>query len=38
MPKEAIAMGGIDEVLPLGEIPRRVMARLGALGSRAVRV
>ncbi len=38
MPKEAIAHGGVDEILPLHEIPRRVMAHLGTLGSRAVRV
>jgi len=38
MPKEAIATGGVDEVLPLREIPRWIMGRLGSLGSRAVRV
>ena len=38
MPKEAIAAGGVDEVLPLHEIPRRVMAHLATLDSRAIRV
>jgi two-component system chemotaxis response regulator CheB len=38
MPKEAIAAGGVDEVLPLHEIPRRVMAHLVTLGGRASRV
>jgi len=38
MPKEAIAAGGVDEVLPLNEIPRRVMAHLATLGARAIRV
>ena len=38
MPKEAIATGGVDEVLALTEIPRRLMALLGSMGSRAVRV
>jgi two-component system chemotaxis response regulator CheB len=38
MPKEAVACGGVDEVLPLYEIPRRVMAHLATLGSHAIRV
>jgi two-component system chemotaxis response regulator CheB len=38
MPKEAIACGGVDEVLPLHDIPRRVMAHLATLGSHAIRV
>jgi len=38
MPKEAIAAGGVDEVLPLREIARRVMARVAAPGARATRV
>jgi len=38
MPKEAIATQGVDEVLPLQDIPRRVMAHLGASGNRAIRV
>lgn len=29
MPKEAIAMGGVDEVLPLTQLPARVIERLG---------
>jgi chemotaxis response regulator CheB len=35
MPKEAIAAGGVDEVLPLGAIADRVLARLH--GGEAVR-
>jgi two-component system chemotaxis response regulator CheB len=38
MPKEAVACGGVDEVLPLYEIPRRVMAHLATFGSHAIRV
>lgn len=29
MPKEAIALGGVDEVLPLMQLPARVIERLG---------
>jgi chemotaxis response regulator CheB len=28
MPREAVAAGGVDEVLPLHEIPARLAARL----------
>ncbi len=38
MPREAIALGAVDEVLPLGEIAGHVFKRLGAAGTRAVRV
>jgi len=38
MPKEAIATGAVDEVLPLADIPRRLMAHLATFGSRAIRV
>ena len=38
MPKEAIAAGGVDEILPLHEISGRVMAHLRHLGSAGVRV
>jgi two-component system chemotaxis response regulator CheB len=38
MPKEAIAAGGTDEVLPLGEIARGVIRQLMAMGTRAIRV
>jgi two-component system chemotaxis response regulator CheB len=38
MPKEAIALGGADEVLPLHEIPRAVIARLAMGGVRTNRV
>ncbi len=33
MPKEAIAAGAADEVVPLGEMAQRLMARLGAVKS-----
>ncbi len=38
MPREAIAAGATDEVLPLRDIAPGVMRRLHALGSRAIRV
>jgi two-component system chemotaxis response regulator CheB len=38
MPREAIALGAVQEVLPLGEIAGHVFKRLGAAGMRAVRV
>jgi len=38
MPKEAIAVGGVDEVVPIQEMGARVMAHLAALGTRAFRV
>ena len=36
MPKEAVAAGGVDEILPLREIAKRVIAVVGK--SRSVRV
>lgn len=38
MPKEAIAHGGVDEVLPLTGLPTAVFKQLTASGSRAMRV
>jgi two-component system chemotaxis response regulator CheB len=38
MPKEAIAAGGVDEVVPLQEMASKVMKYLDSLGSRAFRV
>jgi len=38
MPKEAIAHGGVDEVLPLSDLPKAVLSQLIASGSRALRV
>ncbi|MFM9835437.1 MAG: chemotaxis response regulator protein-glutamate methylesterase [Methylophilaceae bacterium] len=38
MPKEAIAHGGVDEVLPLSELPKAVLNQLMVSGSRALRV
>jgi two-component system chemotaxis response regulator CheB len=38
MPKEAIALGGVDEVVPLPQMAERILTNLSALGSRAFRV
>ncbi|AOY95313.1 chemotaxis response regulator protein-glutamate methylesterase [Cupriavidus sp. USMAA2-4] len=38
MPKEAIAAGGVDEIVPLSAMTQRVMARLATFGARAQRV
>jgi len=38
MPKEAIAHGGVEEILPLNDLPNAVFAQLTATGSRAMRV
>ncbi len=38
MPREAIALGAADEVAPLSEMSRRVMARLAMMGDRVQRV
>ncbi|CAB3778598.1 protein-glutamate methylesterase/protein-glutamine glutaminase [Pararobbsia alpina] len=38
MPREAIAAGGADEVVPLNEMCGRVMTRLAGMGERAHRV
>ena len=38
MPREAIAHGGVEEVLPLTDLPKAVFAQLTASGSRALRV
>ncbi|WP_354687655.1 chemotaxis response regulator protein-glutamate methylesterase [Cupriavidus necator] len=38
MPKEAIAAGGVHEVVPLPAMTQRVMARLATYGTRAQRV
>ncbi|MBO9515085.1 MAG: chemotaxis response regulator protein-glutamate methylesterase [Variovorax sp.] len=38
MPKEAIALGAADEVAPLGEMSRRVLAHLRTFGARTNRV
>lgn len=38
MPKEAIAHGGVEQVLPLTDLPKAVFAQLTASGSRALRV
>ena len=38
MPKEAIAQGGVDEIVPLNDMARRVLDHLNSLGTRAFRV
>ncbi|HUW49980.1 MAG TPA: chemotaxis response regulator protein-glutamate methylesterase [Sulfuricella sp.] len=38
MPKEAIATGGVDEIVPLQDMAARVMAYLMTMGTRAFRV
>ncbi|VFR21074.1 Chemotaxis response regulator protein-glutamate methylesterase CheB [plant metagenome] len=38
MPREAIALGAADEVVPLGNMSERILARLSNLGERAHRV
>ncbi|WP_185218971.1 protein-glutamate methylesterase/protein-glutamine glutaminase [Paraburkholderia dinghuensis] len=38
MPREAIAMGAADDVAPLSDMSRRVMARLALMGDRVQRV
>jgi two-component system chemotaxis response regulator CheB len=38
MPKEAIAMGGVDEIVPLSQMSAKVMAYLASLGNLSFRV
>ena len=38
MPREAIALGAADDISPLADMSRRVMARLNAMGERVQRV
>ena len=38
MPKEAIAVGGVDEIVPLQDVARRVLANVGSMSKRTVRV
>ncbi|MBL8497599.1 chemotaxis response regulator protein-glutamate methylesterase [Nitrosomonas sp. JL21] len=38
MPKEAIAAGGVDEVVPLKDIARSVLTKLSSMGMRSNRV
>lgn len=38
MPREAIAHGGVQEVVPLNDLPKAVFAQLAVSGSRALRV
>lgn len=38
MPKEAIARGGVDEVVPLGNLSHRLLAWLASQGKRSFRV
>ena len=38
MPKEAIAHGGVDEIVPLNEMAKRILAHLHSLGEKSFRV
>ncbi|MBK6617476.1 MAG: chemotaxis response regulator protein-glutamate methylesterase [Nitrosomonas sp.] len=38
MPKEAIAIGAVEEIVPLSEMTRRVMAKITTMGNYAIRV
>jgi two-component system chemotaxis response regulator CheB len=38
MPKEAIARGGVDEIVPLQQMARKILEHLNSLGTRAFRV
>lgn len=38
MPKEAIAHGGVDEIVPLKDMAKRVLDYLGSLGAKSFRV
>ena len=38
MPKEAIAAGGVDEVVPLKDMARSVLTKLSSMGTRSNRV
>jgi len=38
MPREAIAAGGVDEIVPLEQIAQRVFHQLSTMGARAIRV
>ncbi len=38
MPKEAIAQGGVDEIVPLPQMAKRILEHLNSLGTRAFRV
>ena len=38
MPKEAVAVGGVDEILPLPDMAKAVMTHLATMGARAFRV
>ena len=38
MPREAIALGGADEITSLGDISARLLSRLATMGDRGHRV
>lgn len=38
MPKEAIAQGGVDEIVPLPQMAKRILEHLNSMGARAFRV
>ena len=38
MPREAIAVGAVDEIVPIQEMAQRVLSRLAQSGARNIRV
>jgi len=38
MPREAIALGGVDEVAPISEMAARLLRRLSSMGRGSIRV
>jgi len=38
MPKEAIAIGAVEEIVPLPEMTKRVMARVAVMGNHSIRM
>ncbi len=38
MPKEAIAVGGVDEIVPLHDMAKRVLLHLASMGKQSIRV
>ncbi len=38
MPKEAVAAGGVDEIIPLKDMASKVLSKIASMGTRAIRV
>jgi two-component system chemotaxis response regulator CheB len=38
MPKEAVAVGAVDEIVPLRDMARRVLAKVTSMGAQHIRV